>query len=71
MPFAVLSQVGPRNYALDEGRDPRMRTGNFEGKGAALCKVSYGKTAAPIEMPFGLWARVGSGNDYEMGSRSP
>ena len=24
--------------------------------------VSCVKTAEPIEMPFGLWARVGSGN---------
>ena len=38
------------------------------GKGAPHCKV-YGhsavicaKTAKPIEMPFGLWARVGPRN---------
>ena len=42
-----------------------MGKGNFEGEGAALCKVwrpsavSCVNTAEPIEMPFGLWTPVG------------
>ena len=31
--------------------------------------VSLTKTAEPIEMPFGLWARVGSGNRVLDGGR--
>ena len=42
-----------------------MRKGNFEGKGAAHCKVqrppvvSCAKTAEPIEMPFEMLSGVG------------
>jgi len=42
-----------------------MRRGNFEGKEAAHCKlqglsaVSCTKKAEPVEMPFGVWTRVG------------
>ena len=45
-----------------------MGRGNFEGKGASLCKVyghsvvTYAKTAQPVEMPFGLWAGMGPRN---------
>ena len=45
-----------------------MGRGNCEGKGAYHCKiygysaVIYAKTAEPIEMPFGLWARMGRRN---------
>jgi len=42
-----------------------IQRGNFEGKGAAHCKVpglsamSCAKMAESIEMPFGMWTRVG------------
>jgi len=54
---------------LDGGPDPPMGSVNFEGgKGASHCKlwghsaVICAKTAEPIEMPFGLWARMGRRN---------
>jgi len=62
MPFGMLSRVGPRNHVLDGVSDSHGK-GQFGGKdmpGHArqhcreLCKK-----AEPIEMPFGLWARVG------------
>ena len=31
MPFGLWTQVGPRNHVLDEGPDPPMGRGNFEG----------------------------------------
>jgi len=52
---------------LDGFRIP-MESGNFKGKSAAHCKVmgwsavSCAKTAEPIEMLFGLWARMGCRN---------
>jgi len=39
--------------------------GNFEGQGAAHCKVyglaavSYAKKAEPTDLQFGLWTQVG------------
>jgi len=33
--------------------------------------VSCAKTAEPIEMPFGLWTRVGTGNRILGGGGSP
>jgi len=51
-----------------------MGRGNFEGEGASHCKVqgrsavSCAKTAEPIEMPFGLWARMGPRNHVLDGS---
>ena len=38
MPFGLWTRVGPRNHILDRVQIP-MRTDNFEGKGAAHCKV--------------------------------
>jgi len=32
MPFGFLTWVGPRNHVLDEGSDPLIQTGNFEGE---------------------------------------
>ena len=64
LPFGLSTQVGPGNHVLDGGPDPHGK-GNFEGKGASHCKVEghsaviCAKTAEPIEMPFGLWARMG------------
>jgi len=65
MPFGIGTRVGPRNRVLDGGPDPPMGRGNFEGrKGHPIVKygdtaVICAKTAKPIEMPFGLWARMG------------
>ena len=33
--------------------------------------VSYAKTAQPIEMPFGLWARMGQRNHMLDGGPDP
>jgi len=40
MPFGLWTRVGPKNYhVLDGSPDLPMVRGNFEGKGAAHCKV--------------------------------
>ena len=56
--------MGPENHVLDGVQIP-MGMGKFEGERASHCKV-YGhsevvcsKTAEPIDLPFGLWTRVG------------
>jgi len=69
MPFGFWTRVGPRNHVLDGGPHPPMGRSNFEGgEGASHCKLQ-GHSAVPcasraetIEMPFGLWARMGRGN---------
>jgi len=68
MPFGLRARMGPGNYVLDGVPDPPIGRRNFEREGASHCKV-YGhsavicaKTAEPIEMPFGLCARMGSRN---------
>jgi len=67
MPFGLRTRVGPENHVLDGGPDSPMGRGNFEGKGAH-CKVwghsavICANTAELIEMPFGLWARMGRKN---------
>jgi len=38
MPFGLWTRVGPSKHVLDGGPDPHAN-GNFEGKGAAHCKV--------------------------------
>jgi len=55
-----------------------MGRGNYEaGKGRPFCKVqglsavSCAKTAEPIEMPFGTWARVGPWNHVLDGGPDP
>ena len=54
----------PGNHVLDGGPDPPIGRGNFEGKkGFPIVKyrdiaVICAKTAEPIEMPYGLWARM-------------
>jgi len=60
-----------------ESRSP-MGRGNFEGaKGHLIVKYrdtlrsSVQKTAESIEMPSGLWARMGRRNPVLDGSRSP
>jgi len=64
MLFELGIRMGPRNHALDESPDRPMRRCNFYGIGHAeacpstlcheLCKM-----AEAIEIPFGLWTRVG------------
>jgi len=68
MPFELRTRVGPGNHVLDRIQIPHMKGQFSEGKGASHCKV-YGhcmvicaKTTEPIEMPFGLWARMGLRN---------
>ena len=65
MMFGLWTRAGPRNHVLDEVPDPTRR-GNFEAKGAPHC-IKYRtfcrelcKMAEQIEMPFGVWTRVGS-----------
>jgi len=69
--------VGPGNHVLDGGPDPPIGRGNFEGKkGFPIVKyrdiaVICAKTAEPIEMPFGLWARIGPRNHVLHGGPDP
>jgi len=69
MPFGSRTRVSPRNHVLDGGPDPPMGT----GKGASHCTVyrhsvvPCAKTAEPIEMSFGLWARMGPRNRVRWG----
>jgi len=64
MPSALLAQTGPRNHELNGGADPPQK-GAILGKRVAHCKVlrlsavSCAKTAELIDLPFGLWNRVG------------
>jgi len=69
MPFGLRTRVSSRNHVLDGGPDPPIGRGNFQQKrGRPIVKYadtlrsSVRKTAEPIEMPFGLWARVGRRN---------
>jgi len=69
----VLSRMDPRNHVLDGVQIP-MGRGNFDGKSMPRhtrlhSAVSCAKTAEPLEMPFGLWTRVGSRTRWA--SRSP
>jgi len=73
----VEDRVGPRNHILHAGPDPPWKGGNFEGKGPNHCKVwghsavSCAKTAKPIEVPFGLRARMGPRNHVLDGGPDP
>jgi len=76
MPFGLRTGVGPRNNVLDGVHIPNG-TGNFEGEGPSHCKV-YGhsavicaKTAEPIQMPFGLWTRMGPSKHVLDGAKMP
>jgi len=62
--------VGPGNHVLDGGPDPPMGRGKFFNENGrpivkykdTLYTVVCAKTAEPIGMPFGLWARIGRRN---------
>jgi len=77
MPFGLRTRVGSGNHVLDSGPDPSMGRGNFEGGGAANCKVwGYSavtcvKTAELIVMPSGLWAQTGLRNHELAGAQIP
>ena len=64
MPFGLWAQNGPRNHYLDGIQIPH-EMGKFLGEGIAHCKVqglsavSCAETAEPIDLPLGLWSRVG------------
>ena len=62
MPFGSWARTGPRNYELDGVQIPH-ENGQFWGKGAPivyrLSAVSCAAMAEPIDLPFGLWTRVG------------
>jgi len=56
-------RLRPRNHVID-GVQIAHGTGNFGERGAhckvqELSAVSCAKTAEPIDLPFGLWIRVG------------
>ena len=60
----VGTRVDPRNHVLYGSPDPPWEGAILRGKGAPHCKIQglsaviCAKTAEPIEMPFGLWARM-------------
>jgi len=61
MLFELRTRVVLTNHVLDGVADPLMGRANFErGKGHPVVKyaVICAKTAEPIVMPFGLWARM-------------
>jgi len=68
MPLGLWTQVGQRNHVLDcSGPIRPMPRVIFRGKpekdmpgrAGQHCAVSCAKMAESIEMPFGLWTRVG------------
>jgi len=68
MPFGLRTWVGPRDHVLGGVHISHGKGQIFGGEWASHCKVSgysrvvCGKTAEPIEMPIGLWARMGPRN---------
>jgi len=68
MPFGLTTLVGSRNHVLDAGSRSSVGRGDLEeGKGHPIVKyrdtaIICAKTAEPIEMPFGLWPRMGHRN---------
>jgi len=69
----VEDSDGPREPCVRLGPDPPVGRGNFErGKGRPIVNyrdtaVIYAKTAEPIKMLFGLWARMGPRNHVRWG----
>jgi len=68
MPFGLRTRVGPGNHVLRRGPDPPWEGAILRGEKCAHCKVSghyvviCANTAELIDMPFGLWARMGRRN---------
>ena len=69
--------MGPGNHVLDGVQIPPWEGANFLGEWASYCKVQghstvvCAKTAEPIGMPFGLWARMGPRNHVLDGGPYP
>jgi len=65
MLLRLWTRVGQGNHVLDGGPDPPCEGAVSRGKKAAhgkvygLSAVSCVKTVEPIEVPFGIWTRVG------------
>ena len=64
MPSGMMSRVDPRNHVLDAGSRFPCEGAIFRGKDMSghtrqQSVVRCAKTAEAIEMPFGLWTRVG------------
>jgi len=62
--FGFRTRVGPRNHVLDGGPDPPWEGTILADRGThckvwGLSAVSCAKTAEPINLPFGLWTRMG------------
>jgi len=64
MPFGLWARTSSRNHELDGDPDP-PREGTIFRKGSPIVKyrdflpVSCAETTEPIDLPFGLWTRVG------------
>jgi len=67
MSFGLRTRMGPGNHVLDGVQIPHGK-GHFWGeKGHPIVKhrdstAICAKTTEPIEMPFGLWVRMGPRN---------
>ena len=67
MLFGLRTRVGPGNHVLDGVQVPRGSCNFLRGR-ASYCKVQGHsvviciKTAEPIDMLFGFWARMGRRN---------
>jgi len=69
MQFGLWAWMGPRNHVFD-GVHISQEKWQFWGKGEPIVKygdsaVSCAKTAAPIDLPFGLWTRVDRGKQVQ------
>jgi len=78
VPFGMWTRVGPTKHVLDGGPDPPYEGTILRGKGQSIVKhwdsllCGGGKMAEPIEVPFGMWTRVGPTKHVLVGgSRSP
>ena len=79
MPFELRTRMGPGYHVLDGGSRSPWEVAIFRGEGGPVAKyrdtaVICAKTAEPIEMPFGLLARMDVRNPescVRWGSRSP
>jgi len=75
MLFGFWAPMGPSNHVLDGVQIPHGN-GQFSGGGECSCKalghcVVICKKAEPIEMPIGLWARMGPRKHVSDGSPNP
>jgi len=60
MPFGSRTRVSLKNHVLDGGPDPPWTEAILRGKSMSDdTDVNCAKTAESIDLPFGLWTRVG------------